>query len=274
MSSGSDEISVDNHYTNQARKWGASPKCSMEDDLVRDRETQEILRFVESVVMGGHESPVTVLDLGCGNGYTLEELVRRLPNNRYYGVEPNEDLLAISRERGLTDCILSTGDARDLDFDTGTFDAVFTQRCIINLLEEAQQISALREIHRVLKPGGYYFMIECFTDGLELLNKAREECELEHIPEAYHNKYLNKERFFGAADELFELCNRSGPDREPVVDGFPYNFVSSHYFVTRILFPFIANGKWKRNTEFAEFFSFLPPIGNYSPLQMFLFRKK
>ena len=33
----------------------------------------------------------------------------------------------------------------------------------------------MREIARILKPGGHYLMIECFNDGLANNNRAREE---------------------------------------------------------------------------------------------------
>ena len=51
------------------------------------------------------------------------------------------------------------------------------------------------------------------------------------------------------------------------------NFLSSHYFVARILHPLITRGEWVKNTEFVKFFSFLPPIGNYAPVQAYIFEK-
>lgn len=51
----------------------------------------------------------------------------------------------------------TVGDARDLPFDDGTADAVLLLGPLYHLLERADRLRALREAHRVLKPGGVLF---------------------------------------------------------------------------------------------------------------------
>jgi ubiquinone/menaquinone biosynthesis C-methylase UbiE len=145
---------------------------------------------------------------------------------------------------------------------------VYTERCLINILDWEGQSQALREIARVLKPGGSYLMIECFTDGLANNNKARAECGLQPIDAAYHNLYFDPEKFAAAIAPLF--------DRVTDESSFPLpgNFLSSHYFVSRVLYPAMARGEVFRNSEVAKFFSFVPPMGNYSPIQAHVLRKK
>jgi hypothetical protein len=41
-----------------------------------------------------------------------------------------------------------------------------------------------------------------------------------------------------------------------------------------VLHPLLTKGEWIRNTEFVSFFSFLPPIGNYAPVQSLVFKKR
>ena len=54
----------------------------------------------------------------------------------------------------------------------------------------------------------------------------------------------------------------------------PWNFLSSYYFVSRVLYPAMLNGsEVVRNSEIAKFFSYLPPMGNYCPIQAFVLRK-
>ncbi|TDD90330.1 SAM-dependent methyltransferase [Saccharopolyspora karakumensis] len=51
----------------------------------------------------------------------------------------------------------TVGDARDLPFDDGTADAVLLLGPLYHLLERSDRLRALREAHRVLKPGGVLF---------------------------------------------------------------------------------------------------------------------
>ena len=118
-------------------------------------------------------------------------------------------------------------------------------------------------------------MIECFTDGLDNNNKARRECGLDNVPQAHHNLYVDKKVCFPALEKLFAIQDLStlGQGVGKKLEG--YNFLSSHYFISRVLYPGIARDKWVRNSEFSKFFAaWIPPAGNYSPLQAFVFRKK
>jgi len=213
--------------------------------------------------------PLRVLELGCGNGYALS---RMLPlshaDDRFWGLDFSPELLEIARGRKLERCTLSQGDARALSYESGFFDFVYTERCLINILDWPGQRQALREIARVLKPGGTYLMIECFTDGLDNNNKARADCGLPAIQEAHHNKYFEKQAFQEAVAAEFELLD---PATEFTM---PANFLSSHYFVSRVLYPSLTRGEVVRNSEVAKFFSFLPPMGNYSPIQAQLLRRR
>jgi SAM-dependent methyltransferase len=61
-------------------------------------------------------------------------------------------------------------DARALEFEDATFDAVFSLSSIEHFGSPQDIVSASNEIGRVLKPGGYAFIVtECFT-GRHLLN--------------------------------------------------------------------------------------------------------
>jgi SAM-dependent methyltransferase len=262
---GTNDELIRNHYREVAAKHGASPRSSMEDDFVREKETEFIVTFAGAAAQGRR---LEVLDLGCGNGYTLAQVMAAHPAHSYHGLDFSEDLLAIARGRGL-ECELRQGDARSLPFASASFDLVYTQRCLINILDAEEQAEALREIARVLRPGGHYLMIECFTDGLENNNKARRECALPDIREAYHNHYIVKDAFFSALEGLFTALDPAqfGP-------GLQTNFLSSHYFVSRVLYPALSKGEVVRNSEVARFFSFLPPMGNYSPIQAYVLQRK
>lgn len=95
----------------------------------------------------GRQSP-TILDCGCGTGHNLE-LLRR------YGAAVGIDLtwtgLAFARSRG--ECAIARATAASLPFPDAVFDLV-TSFDVIYALDDATESAALREMSRVLRPGG------------------------------------------------------------------------------------------------------------------------
>ena len=249
------------HYANEAEKYGDSDKSTMQDEIIRRKELELIYEFVK-------KENGSILDIGCGNGVALQ-MISDLHKGEVnlYGVDFSPDLVEIAKRRSLSNCVIDHGDVRDLHFEDGSIDKIYTERCLINILDVKGQEKALKEIHRVLKPGGEYLMIECFTDGFDNNNRAREECGLNALKKRDHNLYFKKDPFFNFISDCFEVVDDSR---------FPFNFLSSHYFVARVLHPLITKGDNIQNTEFVKFFDLAleHPIGNYSPIQVFLLKKK
>jgi ubiquinone/menaquinone biosynthesis C-methylase UbiE len=270
----SPDLLIREHYRQQAEKHGASPLSTMEDEIVRARELELMVHLLAATGRASRKKSRRVLDLGCGNGHALEVVGRAHPGNRYWGLDFSKELLAVARARKLRGCDLRLGDARSLPYETGSFDVVYTERCLINILDWDGQRKALDEIGRVLRPGGYYLMIECFTDGLENNNRARREVGLPDIEEAYHNRYLEKSQFLSAVKGSFLMVEPQSLDRYARGYQFRDNFLSSHYFVSRVLYPAVLKGDVVRNSEFIKFFSFLPPVGNYSAIQAHVLKRK
>jgi len=272
MTRGRDDL-IRNHYRAQAENDGDSPLSTIGERVVRDKEVELIRNFLRAVYRQNASDQLKILDAGCGNGYTLALLVEDYPSFEFRGLEFTEEMLAIARGRNLPRCVLDQGDIRCTSYPSSFYDVVYTERSLINILDWEEQKRALDEIARILKPSGHYLMIEGFTDGLENNNKARREMGLEEIEPAYHNKYFAKEQLFEAVQPTLRLVDPAELDRDGKGDLFRSNFLSSHYFVARILHPLITKGDWVKNTEFVKFFSFLPPVGNYSPVQAFIFQK-
>jgi SAM-dependent methyltransferase len=98
----------------------------------------------------------TILDVGCGSGALDRHLARRFGDaNPIVAVDVNPFLLreaaALADEENLTARIaFRAGNAERLPFPDAHFDHAFT----VTVLEECDADLALRELHRVLKPGG------------------------------------------------------------------------------------------------------------------------
>ena len=253
---------VKEHYQKESVFLDGLNNSTMKDKIVLQKEVEFISEFIKI------SNPQRVLDLGCGNGYTLNIVGQKYPSIKFYGTDFVDELLYIAKKINLPNCDIQKNDVRQLLIGNNNFDLVYTERCLINILDWEEQKKVLSEIYRVLKLGGYYLMIECFTDGLQNYNKAREEIGLVPLKEAYHNKYFNKEQFMNEIKDKFTIINSNWGDL------FPYNFLSSHYFISRVLHEAITkNGKFIRNSEFVKYFSFLSPQGNYSPIQAFILKK-
>lgn len=254
---------ISQHYENEAKKWGDSPQSTMENLIVRQMEIKVIDKFCRFLYNGEYENKLKILDIGCGNGYTLSKLSEKFISYNFTGLDVSGELLKIATSRNLKNCRFEIMDCRLIHEQRDSVDFAFTERCLINLVSWEDQKFALKEIHRILKSKGYYLMIECFTDGLYSNNKARVECGLPELKESKYNTYIDKEKFLEYIKGRFKIYNL--PD-------IPPNYFSSHYFVARVLHPLIAKSNTK-NSEFVKFFSELPPMGNYSPLQVYILKK-
>ena len=93
----------------------------------------------------------TGLDLGCGLGLQAAELRRRGYN--VIGLDPSAGLLAVGLQR-LGQAPVLAGSALALPFRDESLDFVYTIGVLHHLPGPHSQMCALREITRVLKPGG------------------------------------------------------------------------------------------------------------------------
>jgi ubiquinone/menaquinone biosynthesis C-methylase UbiE len=90
------------------------------------------------------------LELGCGTGVFLEKTARS--GATIHGLDLSEDLLAKARARlkALANVTLDEGNAEKMPYPAGDFDTVYGSSVLHHLDLDA----ALRETHRVMKPGG------------------------------------------------------------------------------------------------------------------------
>lgn len=107
------------------------------------------------------DTPLNILDVACGTGdFTIEIAKKAAAGSKITGIDLSEGMMSIGREKlaaaGI-EATLEQGDCEALKYSDGTFDRIsvgFGVRNFENLP------TGLKEMHRVLKPGGKLVILE------------------------------------------------------------------------------------------------------------------
>jgi len=124
--------------------------------------------LIDSLNLKGNE---TVLDVGCGRGLLLNEAARRLTSGKTIGVDlwQSEDqsgnrpevTLENARAEGVAERVeVRTGDMRELPLPDHAVDVVISSMAIHNVRAKEGRVQAIREINRVLRPGGQISLLD------------------------------------------------------------------------------------------------------------------
>jgi SAM-dependent methyltransferase len=130
-------------------------------------------RLLDSIQFKGDEK---VLDVGCGRGLMLIGAAKRLKSGKTTGIDiwNQQDLSGNSADavkqnakiEGVSDRVrIETSDARKLVYPDGNYDVVMSTLAIHNIPEKADRDTAIREMWRVLKPGGRLLIYDIFHTG-------------------------------------------------------------------------------------------------------------
>ena len=147
---------------------GAGPRRSAELALLDDLAIRgcERLLFVE-----------------CGDGWVAEEAWRRMAKGYVCGVDRSVKLVALATQlRSVPGRLeFKTWDGHHLALPDGCFD-----RVVSRLVSEhdSEQVSALEEVRRVLRPGGELYLVERDRDPAQGdAERARAVAELRRLVE-------------------------------------------------------------------------------------------
>jgi len=119
------------------------------------RESTIKERLVEEAAIKGGQK---VLDLGCGTGTLVLLLKRAQPDATVVGIDGDPEVLQIARRKAALsglEIVLDRGMAYALPYPDESFDVVLTSLVLHHLTRE-DKARALREVSRVLRPGGSF----------------------------------------------------------------------------------------------------------------------
>jgi len=130
------------------------------EDLRREFGDLDIYLF-DQLHRGRIVQGMTVLDAGCGGGRNLTYLIRR--GFDIWGTDRDEKALASARANAATLAPLLPADRfrveplEKMSFADASFDVVISSAVLHFAADEAQWEAMVREMFRVLKPGGLFF---------------------------------------------------------------------------------------------------------------------
>ncbi len=200
--------------------WESPNTVSLADQNLRELEASAIAAALPE---GGR-----VLDMGCGDGVNSCRYAERAAS--LLGIDYSAQMIDRAKDRFAdwsgAPVQLRQMDLSELDTLPIDFNAVVSQRCLINLPDFDQQARAIAAVQRRLAPGGVFVMLECTEQGRANLNRLREQAGLEPIARPWHNTFFERERLEELLAGLFTIS---------AVRDF-----SLYYLVTRVMNPLLG----------------------------------
>jgi ubiquinone/menaquinone biosynthesis C-methylase UbiE len=249
--------SVREFWDEQAQAYGADQRASAPDHFYRDGV--EIKRIMEVLEM---MEPESILDIGCGNGYSTIKIAKAFPTAMVIGIDFSEKMLEEARKAasGVHNISFFEGDALSISrhpkLQHQKFDVVLSERCLINLANWEEQKLSILQMRKLLTPDGSMILIENTQEGLEKLNMLRDIVGLPPIKTRWHNFYIPEDKlkqFFAEnGGKLFKLMAME-------------NIGNLYYIISRVVYAKLAQMEGKEpsyDNPINEIASKLPNLGD------------
>ncbi len=147
------------------------------------------LAFIEEIVRwrGLDGEPIDLLDIGCGTGTLAAMLVGSPLKVRVAGLDYAETMASVAsrkaREAGAADrARFVRADSEHLPFADASFDVV---TCSNSFHHYPDQAACVRQMRRVLRPGGRLMLIDGFRDNI--VGWVTYDLIIDHVEKGVHH---------------------------------------------------------------------------------------
>jgi ubiquinone/menaquinone biosynthesis C-methylase UbiE len=142
----------------------------------------QVIELIADIAVAAMPIPLRVLDVGCGDGRLLTELITRVPYaDAYVGVEPAADVLAATHRSADPTVSLVRAAAEALPFRHGCFDLVVV---VASFGYWFDQRAGAAELARVVSPTGKVVLVEPAKPEVVGRRRARTDNEIASLLES------------------------------------------------------------------------------------------
>lgn len=181
-------LKIKRFWDDRAIQYGESYRATLQEEYLRRLEIKTMIKYIERY------NPKTVLDVGCGNGFSTKTFARRFPQIQFTGIDYSEEMISKANNEVINNSSFFVGDVLELNtLPQRKFDFILTQRCIQNLPDYNKQKKGINNLLNLTTPEGVVALMECSKDGVKKLNSLRSKLNLKPITniEPWHNNFLS-----------------------------------------------------------------------------------
>lgn len=155
-----------------------------------DREHFSEYKVVEVARHENPEQPLRILDFGCGDGNSVKYMRTYFPSAELFGTDVSELSISEAEAKGITNTLFEPYDGDSLPFDDGSFDVVFTSM-VFHHIEFSRHEQILKDIQRVLRPGGRFYIFE-HNPINPITQKIVRDCDFDHDAVLLSHRYTGQ----------------------------------------------------------------------------------
>ena len=240
-----DMSGIKRHWEDLAGMFGGTVNATTKTQTAKDVELHALEQTFKHLGLNLN-SPLRILEAGCGNGINLFWLNSKFPELILTGFDYIPEMInsAQSQKEKLNSSMDNLKFQLD-SFETysnkeSKFDVVFTVRALINLNSDDLQKYAINKLAKELQTGGYLILLENSKQAHSDQNRHRINVGLPPREPAEYNHFINEKNF----SEKLE-----GTDLKllSITD-----FIGIHDLLLYILLPMINGGKIDYENELVK----------------------
>lgn len=200
MMPGIDKRQVERQFSRAANTYDDAARVQY---LMSDRLLQLASTYLSETIS-------SILDLGCGTGYSMEQLQKKIPGSKITGLDLSHNMLTRARDR-LPNALFIQADMEQFR-PAQRFDLVFSNASV----QWCDLESVLETARKSLNPGGL-FVYSSFGPDTHL--EIARAWDMAHPGRVHHIDFLNESDHLLALKEAgFEILNHRRQLMQPRFD--------------------------------------------------------